>query len=81
MICWSHFWQGDVSLSVRQDKGPAGAETFEGALVKVLQGLTEMIAPAKKKVSLQPLDMVLKKTRKAILRGEFFEISWSIWPN
>ena len=51
------------------------AESFESALVKVLQGLTEKIVPAKKKVNLQPLEMVLKKARKAIVRGEFFEIS------
>ena len=43
--------------------------------MKVLQGLTEKIAPAKKKLTLQPLEMVLKKAKKAILRGEFFEIS------
>ena len=61
--------------SLGQGKDQAGGETFEGALVKVLQGLTEKIAPAKKKANLQPLEMVLKKAKKAILRGEFFEIS------
>ena len=49
--------------------------TFEEALVKVLQGLTEKIAPAKKKVSRQRLEIVLKGARKATLKGEFFEIS------
>ena len=57
------------------NKGPAGGRTFKAALVKVLEGLTEKIAPAKKKVSLQPLELVLKGARKAILKGEFFEIS------
>ena len=58
-----------------QGKDQAGMEAFGGALVKVLQGLTEKIAPPKKKAPLQPLDMLLKKAKKAILKGEFFEIS------